>query len=266
MECLSYCLANKTDINALEKSLSSIDDFSTDLSRYVLILKDVAKDKMICIFKHGTLVSWNVKRHELKKLFNTLLMHSQGKLTSPIFDGFHFEYGNQTKIVPHPYFNTEEITLEDKSDDLKLALSYGFSQSVKLKSYEEKLDNFIGQYMPYIYRLTHDKKFKISRRRIRQIIGEMITVKSELNLLSDFLYQPKFFWQHPNLEEYYLMLERYFDITERVESINEQLNTMNEVFSMFNSYLEDKHSRRLEIVIIVLIMVEIIFSVLNFHL
>ena len=105
----------------------------------------------------------------------------------------------------------------------------------------------------------------VTRNQVRHVIGEILRAKSEMNLISNFLYHPKYFWQHPTLEEYYIMLERYLHIQRRVNAINHRLDTLNEIFDMFNGYLENRHSHSLEIIIIVLITFEIAFNVLNFH-
>ena len=61
------------------------------------------------------------------------------------------------------------------------------------------------------------------------------------------------------------MLERYLHMQRRVSAINQRLDTLNEIFDMFNGYLENRHAHNLEIIIIVLIAIEIVFAVLNFH-
>ena len=105
----------------------------------------------------------------------------------------------------------------------------------------------------------------ITRHQIRQIIGEILSAKSEMNLISNFLYHPKYFWQHPTLEEHYIMLERYLHIQRRVNAINHRLDTINEIFDLFHGYLEYRHAHNLELIIIVLIAFEIAFNVFNFH-
>ena len=146
-----------------------------------------------------------------------------------------------------------------------LSLSYGFSQSIKLKYYEDRLESLINQYMPLTNNLVEKARMAISRKRIQKIIGEIILAKTEINLVSDLLYQPKFFWQNASFEADFIKLQRYLDITERTRTLNEKLNTLNEIFVLFNGYLETNHGHRLEIIIIALIAVEIIFNMLNFH-
>ena len=155
--------------------------------------------------------------------------------------------------------------MKNDSDELKLSLSYGFSQSVKLQYFETIIDALIEKYNPMIQTLSHKGEMPISRKQIQQVIGEILGAKSEMNLISNFLYHPKYFWQHPTLEEHFIMLERYLHIQRRVNAINHRLDTLNEIFEMFNGYLENRHGHNLEIVIIILITLEIIIAVLNFH-
>lgn len=180
-------------------------------------------------------------------------------------DEFSYRISDKIAIEPHDYFDVDCISIDDDSDDLKLSLSYGFSQSVKLQYFETKIDALIEKYNPLIQSLSHKGQMPISRNQIRQVIGEILGAKSEMNLISNFLYHPKYFWQHPTLEEYYTMLERYLHIPRRVNALNHRLDTINEIFDMFNGYLENRHSHSLEIIIIFLIAIEIIFGVLNIH-
>jgi uncharacterized Rmd1/YagE family protein len=158
------------------------------------------------------------------------------------------------------------LSIDNDGSELKLSLSYGFSQSVKLQYFETILEGLIELYTPMIHGLSKkDGNSSVSRQQIRQVIGDILAAKSELNLVSNFLYHPKYFWQHPTLEEHYIMLERYLHLPKRVNAINHRLDTLNEIFDMFNDYLEAQHTHRLEVIIIVLISIEIMFNVLNFH-
>ena len=222
---------------------------------------------LIYIFKDGTVVSWGIKRHRISSYLTIIRLFSYKPIAFQVRDEFAYSKGDVTAIQPHDYFEVDCLSLDSSadSDDLKLSLSYGFSQSVKLQYFETILEGLIEKYTPFMHKLSHTGRMSVSRAQIRHVIGEILGAKSEMNLISNFLYHPKYFWQHPTLEEHYIMLERYLHIQRRVNAINHRLNTLNEIFDMFNSYLESKHSHHLEIVIIVLISLEIIFALLNFH-
>lgn len=267
MECLSYCVANSIDLTRLDHYFkTSVKGFSAIKSRDVLKLTPFTGEQyVIFIFKNGTVVSWGIKRHQIDNYIELFKLYADKPVSFLVRDEFSYRISDKIAIEPHDYFDVDCISIDDNSDDLKLSLSYGFSQSVKLQYFETKIDALIEKYNPLIQSLSHKGQMPISRNQIRQVIGEILGAKSEMNLISNFLYHPKYFWQHPTLEEYYTMLERYLHIPRRVNALNHRLDTINEIFDMFNGYLENRHSHSLEIIIIFLIAIEIIFGVLNIH-
>lgn len=267
MECLSFCIAKSIDLSRLDNHFKSLSSQFTSLkTRDVLKLNPHSnKDHTIYIFKNGTLVSWGIKRYQINDYLNSLKLLIDKPATLIVHDEFIYQEGDKTTIEPHDYFDVDCLTIEDDSDELKLSLSYGFSQSVKLQYFETIIDGLIEKYNPMIQALSHNGDMDISRTQIQQIIGEILGAKSEMNLISNFLYHPKYFWQHPTLEQHFSMLERYLHIQRRVNAINHRLDTLNEIFEMFNGYLDNRHGHNLEIIIIVLIILEIVVAVLNLH-
>lgn len=265
MKCLTYCVAEQINLANVEQHCKSQPGLLYQRHWGGLELFDEAKTRFCYIFKNGTVIAWGYHRHNIKKIFDLLIAAGVKMLDTYIHDEFSYRLAEETNVWPHPYFNLDCISLESDDSEIKLAVSYGLSMSVKLYYYETIIEKLISRYYPFISKLAKFGRFKFSRERINKILGDILAIHSEINLGSNFLYQPKFFWQHPGLERYYWLFEKYLDISARAENINQQLDTLNEVFLMFNGYLENKHSHRLEIIIIVLITVEIIFSVLNLH-
>lgn len=265
MECLSYCIANSIDLTLLDNHFKAhLKDYLVVKSRGVLRLSaPLDKDYMLFIFKNGTIVTWGLKRYQVKKYLLTIQSFADKPIPFLVRDEYSYQMGEKTSIEPHGFFDVDCFVLQEESDELKLSLSYGFSQSVKLQYFEKVIETLIDKYSPLIQKLSNKGKMPISRNKIRQIIGEILHAKSEMNLISNFLYHPKYFWQHPNMQEYFIMLEQYLHIQRRVNALNHRLDTLNEIFDMFNSYLENRHAHILEIIIIILIMIEIIFAAVN---
>lgn len=269
MECLSYCIANSIDLARLDQHYkTTIAGYVSVKSRDVLKLTPCdSSDILVFVFRNGTVVSWGVKRHHITSYLNTIKLFADKPTPLKVRDEFTYRLGNKTAIEPHDYFDVDCLSVDADldNDELKLSLSYGFSQSVKLQYFETILESLIEKYTPLIRALSRKNELPVKRNEIRKVIGEILEAKSEMNLISNFLYHPKYFWQHPTLEEYYIMLERYLHIQRRVNAINHRLNTINEIFEMFHDYLESRHAHNLEVIIIVLIAIEIISGVLNFH-
>ena len=267
MECLSYCIANRIDLTRLD------NHFKTTLVGYVSVKsRDLLKlspcdsnSTLVFVFKNGTVVSWGVKRYQMSAYLDTIRLFADKPVSFRVRDEFSYQFGDKTAIEPHDFFDVDCLSIDTDNDELKLSLAYGFSQSVKLQYFETILEALIEKYTPLIHSLSNKGGLTVTRNQIRQVIGEILSAKSEMNLISNFLYHPKYFWQHPTLEEHYIMLERYLHIQRRVSAINHRLDTLNEIFDMFNGYLENRHSHSLEIIIIILITFEIAFNVLGFH-
>ncbi|KTD76618.1 RMD1 family protein [Legionella waltersii] len=267
MECLSFCVAKTIDLTRLDTHFkNSSQVFSSAKTRDVVKLIPLQnQDHTIYVFKNGTIVTWGIKRYEVNNYLSVIKQLIDKPVTLLVHDEFHYQHGDRTAIEPHDFYDVDCLTIEDDSEELKLSLSYGFSQSVKLQYFETIIEALIDKYNPLIQSLSHEGEMPIARKQIQQIIGEILGAKSELNLISNFLYHPKYFWQHPTLEEHFIMLERYLHIQRRVNAINHRLDTLNEIFDMFNGYLESRHSHHLEVIIIVLITIEIVIAVMNFH-
>ncbi|MBA2657466.1 MAG: RMD1 family protein [Tatlockia sp.] len=266
MECLSYCIANTIDLNRLDAHYkTNLPDFGSVRSRGVLKLSRYNNHQtLVYVFKNGTVVSWGVKRYQIQAYLDTIRLFAEKPISFPVHDEFSYKITNKTTIGPHSYYEVDILTMDEDNDELKLSFSYGFSQSVKLQYFETIIEALIEKYNPMIQSLAVRGHMPIKRNQIQQVIGEILGAKSEMNLISNFLYHPKYFWQHPTLEEYYIMTERYLHIQRRVNAINHRLDTLNEIFDMFNGYLETRHSHNLEIIIILLIILEVGFDVLNF--
>lgn len=268
MECLSYCIANSIDLTHLDNHYkSALVGYDSIKSRDLLKLSPQhSKDILVFVFKNGTVVSWGLKRYQIKPYLDTIHLFADKPIPFQVHDDFSYKLGDKISIEPHDFFDVDCLTIDTDNDELKLSLSYGFSQSVKLQYFETILEALIEKYTPLIQSLSQKGTMSASRNKIRRVIGEILGAKSEMNLISNFLYHPKFFWQHPTLEEHYIMLERYLHLQRRVNAMNHRLDTLNEIFDMFNGYLENRHTNSLEIMVIVLIAVEIAFNVFKFHL
>ncbi|MBN9231003.1 MAG: RMD1 family protein [Legionella sp.] len=266
MECLSFCIAKAIDLSRVDNHFKNNTEFNSLKTRDVLKISPINHPHhTIYIFKNGTVVSWGIKRYQINDYLASIKKLIDKPVSLQVHDEFHFQYSDKTSIEPHDYFDVDCLSIEAESDELKLSLSYGFSQSVKLQYFETIIEALIEKYNPMIQNLSHRGEMDISRTQIQQIIGEILGAKSEMNLISNFLYHPKYFWQHPTLEQHFAMLERYLHIQRRVNALNHRLDTLNEIFEMFNGYLDNRHGHNLEIIIIVLIIMEIIVAVLNIH-
>lgn len=263
MRCSYFCIANAIDMPEFIKFLRK-NDYVFHIYADAVHVYDGHEESDIFYFANGTIVIWNVNKKQVNKKLSLVKNYLSQKVSPVQKDECLYIQGEKTTINPHDYFNVEVLTLENSDLELKLALSYGFSQSIKLQMYQRNIESLIEKTSPIVAELSETGKIHQSNKQISKIIGSIFLAKSLVTLKSQYLETPKFFWQSPGLEPYYTMLERYLDLRRRVGALNQKLDTLNQIFNMLNGQLQSRHSHFLELVIIILIAVEIVFSLIHF--
>lgn len=144
MECLSYCIANKIDLTRLDNHYkTTLVGYVSVKSRDTLKLSPCnANNTLVFVFKNGTVVSWGLKRYEMGPYLETIKLFADKLISFPVHDEFIYLLSDKTTIGPHDYFEVDRLTIDNDEEDLKLSLSYGFSQSVKLQYFETVLEAF----------------------------------------------------------------------------------------------------------------------------
>lgn len=261
MRCVAYCTAEKYE---LRKILTFFREkgFTGLFYRNVLYVHDAYQRKEIFLFSIGSLVFWNFTSREEKQITKELANFIPNSLAVPEVDYFIFSYKPEieSQIHVHERFNADVIILEDKDPQIKLAISYGLAQSVKLESFEEKIQKTIQKNQSLPEELAEKGKISISRHAISRRMGEIFLERNSINLSSEYLDMPEYFWKYPRLEAYFVMTEKFLDMPKRVESLNKRLDILHELFNILTMQLQHRHSSILEMIIIILIGIEIILS------
>jgi uncharacterized Rmd1/YagE family protein len=142
-------------------------------------------------------------------------------------------------------------------------MAHGLSQSVKLDVFENTIAQTIEstRYLPA--ELAEKGKISLSQKKISQKVGALFAERNSVNLHSDILDTPEFFWRRPRYEPYYHMASQYMDISTRLDILNRRLDVIHELYDILSNELKHSHSSRLEWVIILLIVTEVIMHIIK---
>ena len=263
MRCTSYCTASGYDIPRLQQTMKTHG--TTQLYRNVIHLQ-VKKEKAVkgdvFFFHYGAVVFWGFLPEEEQDLLKDLKELEREPVAKTEIDEFTFAYGQNMRI------EEDQITLNNKNILTKLAISHGIAQSVKLNSFEDLLDKTIENAKTLPNELANRGKIGLSRKEISRKMGEIFMERNFINLHSEMLDTPEFFWNYPELEPFYRKTVHYLDVGKRVDILNKRLSVVHELFEILSNELRHQHSSRLEMTIVILILIEIILAVLRdlFHL
>ena len=112
-------------------------------------------------------------------------------------------------------------------------------------------------------RMAIDGKIRLKRAGITKRIGQLFVDRASINLHSDILDHPEFFWEDDEWLPLYVRAAKYLEIDRRAEVLNKRLDIIKELFDMLANELHVAHSNKLEWIIIILIVLEVIFQVLS---
>lgn len=259
MRCVSFCPTESFNLLAIATFFRT-KAYSIKQFRKVLHIALPKKEHNIFIFSYGCLVTWGLNHATEKQLLEQLKPFSINPLATSEIGHFIYKYGKNTEMATHERFNIDIIMLESNSMQLKLAISYGLAQSIQLESYESAVQKTIELNTHYLEQLANKGRISLSQKEITRRMGQIFLARSSINLNSEYLAAPEYFWEHPSLEDYYNMSEKFLDIPRRVSTLNQKLNVLHELLDMLSSQLQHRHSNILEGIIILLIAVEIIIT------
>jgi uncharacterized Rmd1/YagE family protein len=263
MRCSCFCTASSYDIPRLFQHLQK--ESSTQLFRDVIHVQ-IKEDKYIkgdiFYFLYGAIVCWGFTEEEEQEILISLKDFEKEPNPKSELDEFTFTYGEAIKI------EEDEITLHNKSVLTKLAISHGLAQSVKLTIFEELIQKTIENTKQLPIDLARKGKIKLSRKEISKKMGEIFIERNFINLHSEILETPEFFWDYPELEPFYRRTAHYLDVNKRVEALNKRLKVVHELIEILSSELNHQYSSRLEVTIILLILIDVMIALLRdlFHL
>lgn len=263
LRCVAFCTARSYDIAALNHFFKR-KGYLTKLSRDVLYVVHPKKAGDIFFFNHGSFVTWGLSRRQEQSMLNFVIDYSREPLAHVEIDHFCFRYGEEVSIDAHERFKLDMITLDSDNSQVKLAISYGLAQSIKLEAFEDSIQDAIKRNAHLPGEMSNRGIISLSRRLILKRIGEIFIARSSINLNSEYLDMPEFFWRNPNLEPFYMMTKKFLDIPSRVMALNQKLDVLQELLDILNSQVQHRHTSLLEMIIILLIFVEIVISLIHY--
>lgn len=219
---------------------------------------------MCACCREGAVVFWNVEEKTMKHVMQILERHEIQPYEVALVHweneeiNYSFREGHSKlvkgEIVLNSQLEADEVILE------KFAFSNALCLSVKLAMWESTLDRFVESIQSIPEMLKARKKVKLTHDDVMQKIGELFALRHRINLSSDLLITPDFYWDRENLELLYDKTCQFLSINRRVKVINEKLQHCTELTDLMRNHLNEKHALRLEWMIVILITIEVLFE------
>lgn len=275
MQCIAFATADQYHLPTLCHDLISHGfheiDLPRDASNVLVISTDMTAkpddNALMFFFREGSVVFWNVEEKTMKKVLRSLERHEIQPYEVALvhWENEEINYtvreGN-TRLERGNFILSDEVE-EDGAVLEKFAFSNALCLSVKLAIWEVSLDNFVESIQSIPETLKSGQRVKLSSAEVMQKIGELFTLRHCINLRSDLLLTPDFYWDRENLEKLYDKTCQFLSINRRVNVVNQKLEHCTQLTDLMRSHLSEKHSFRLEWMIVILITIEVMFELVK---
>ncbi|XP_050749961.1 required for meiotic nuclear division protein 1 homolog isoform X2 [Gymnogyps californianus] len=261
MQCTAFATADEYHLGNLCHDLTShgyveITSLPRDAANVLVIgTEKSAKDDdpgMIFFFREGAVVFWNVEEKSSNGRTLEVCILEDIRISQNWLRGQSKLHKGE--ILLNSELDSDEVVLQ------KFAFSNALCLSVKLAIWESLLDNFVESIQSIPEILKSRRKVKLSHADVMQKIGELFALRHRINLSSDLLITPDFYWDREKLEELYDKTCQFLNINRRVKVMNEKLQHCMELTDLMRNHLNEKHTLRLEWMIVILITIEVLFE------
>lgn len=212
------------------------------------------------IFDYGVIVLANYDVVSKSKLISFLKNYS----INPIDLDLSEEY--EIKIDPSqekPLVKNSFMSVSNIDSSLMRIVMLNIGQSVTLEYYEELTNELISSSKHYILELETKGRLSISKTNLLKYIGKVLNVK---NSIVDNLYildDPNLVWDNEELNLLNKQLKTNFDIYTRFKDLDYRLQIVEDNLTLFTDVLNVRESSRLEWIVIILIIIEIIMGLFS---
>lgn len=301
---IAYATAEEYDLDRLRASIVKEDLYefkhlpvavneagdiaTTDETDFLYVSAKIQfgdEPREIFFFREGSVVLWNCSELESSNVLSHLRHFEvdsyDQRLVQEESDVMAYNYvPDRAKLANGNFYLSQ---LDDQQALERYTFANALSTSVKLGIWEAALDRYVES-MEYVTEdLKRGRKIKMSRAEVLRKTGELFALRHLINLSSDLLDTPDFYWDREQLETLYSSSCGFFSVQRRTkvficnsikyikkqlysyanQVMNEKLNHCVELADLVASNLNDIHHVRLEWMIIILIMFEVAFETIH---
>ena len=210
-------------------------------------------EKFVYVFQYGVVSFFNHSAQEINELVK--------QLNPTAYAWQEQELSETMRVFIEPgaqQVSFDKVVLQNFEPEAIRLVMLNTSQSVALDRYLDITDLLLEETNGYTKTLELKGKLNISGVKLKKFIGKVLNIK---NQISENLYifdSPDITWENESLNKLNIALKQTFDIKDRYRYINERTAIIKEDLELFKDIMEHRESSRLEWIIILLILVEVL--------
>ena len=218
--------------------------------------------KWVYIYHFGALVFINLEYHEIQDIIK-YIQNIDPALKNNVPNEYIDEY--KLEVDPKYEYNlyNDLMTCNTFSDYQLDILSLVLAKSTSLKNIENDIDKLLDSIEDIINYLDTGK-FNMTDDQIAKTSAKVLRFKYNTISYLMLLDKPRSAWNNEDIEKFFEELASLFEINDRYKKISYKTEILQDITDVFSSLTHEKRGTKLEIMVIILILVELLVSLLEF--
>jgi uncharacterized Rmd1/YagE family protein len=152
------------------------------------------------------------------------------------------------------------ISVKDLTPPRLLVIADALAKNVGLVRDEREVNKVLELIEPFASRLAATGRAPFNRRNMLRLIGQALLLHHRISGRIAIEEKPDVLWDRSDLERLYARLEDEYELKERANALRHKLQVIEETTRALTDIIDTERSARLEFIIAVLIVVEILIA------
>lgn len=250
----AYLIADKIDLASYRKEYPSKLISGTSSELYY----QLAEDQFLYILNYGVVVFSNMKQGDMQWEINRIVSYGSHPKVNPVEDDLKVEYSNEKQIQVG--FNDIKIGKFDHSVNKMVMMN--LAQTVAIDHYSILGEQILSSINHHTDLMRKKGRILLSKRKALQFIGTTLSTKNTIAQHLYILDSPDVAWEDEFLDQLHKQLVKHFELASRYKALETTMQIVGDNLDVYLSYNNHRESSRLEWIIIILIVIEVVDTLL----
>ena len=216
------------------------------------------QEGVVTVFRYGVVVLFGLSVLEEDEILRGLRPRVVGPIQPIEYETATLEVAanKDEQILPGGPIQIKAITPEQT-----LVIADALAKSVVLARDEREVSSVVEVVEPFARQLAEKGRASGGRRVILKHIGNALLVQHRVSGRVAVAEKPDAVWERPDLERLYARLQEEYELKERAEALSRKLAVISETAQVLTDMIDTKRSLRLEAIIVILILFEIVMTI-----
>ena len=248
----AYCAAKDYDLHEATVAFSLL---GANQRHGEVLHHTAATGGEVLVFSFGAVIFWQVPLDEQKAYHNVLDQLTTRRYVRAEEDLHTYRLGSDLRQAG------DSLVLPNDEHWTKLAVGYSLAQSIKLRQLENVVLRTTQATQPIIQEMAAKGTISPSDKAIVKKLGALFLARRDAELHTETLFVPRLFWDHAEVEPIYELVCHHQDLRHRAAVLKGKLETEQTIFDLLSTVKSNRHSEKLEKIIIGLIAIEVLLAI-----